>query len=86
VFTTTIWEALIYRTLLGMYTMKLKTRNGTTNFSTTGYDVNSYLPDERIQHLGKDDTIIPLPQFKTMLAWELCNGGQYRALKEGSPF
>ena len=31
------------------------------------YDVNTWLLDERLR-LGNDDTIVPLPQFKTTLA------------------
>ena len=50
-----------------------------------GYDVNTWLPDDRIQQLGKDDTIIPLPQFKAMLAGELCNTGSIQGTKRGLP-
>jgi len=32
------------------------------------YDANTWLIDERLQQLGNDDTIVPLPQFKTTLA------------------
>lgn len=32
-----------------------------------GYDVNTWLLDEGIQQLGKDDTIVPLPQFKMLI-------------------
>jgi hypothetical protein len=40
--------------------------------------------DERIR-LGKDDAIVPLPQFKTMLTWELCSRGSIQGTKRGLP-
>jgi hypothetical protein len=49
--TTTIWEALIFRTLLGVFAMKLKSKKW---YHSLGYDVNTWLPVERVQ-LGKDD-------------------------------
>jgi len=47
--------------------------------------MSTWLLDERILQLGKDDTIVLLPQFKTMLAWELCSRGSIQGTKRGLP-
>lgn len=50
--------------------MKLKSKKWYYRilYHMLGYDVNTWLLDERLQQPGKDDTIVPLPQFKTTLA------------------
>jgi hypothetical protein len=50
VYTTIVWEALIYRTLLGMYSMKLKSKKWYYRIfhHMLGYDVNTWLLDERM--------------------------------------
>lgn len=60
--------------------MKLKSKKWyyRSSYHMLGYDVNTWLLDETIQLLGKDNIFVPLPQFK-MIAWELCNRGSKRA-------